>query len=83
MEKLDGSIPTIMFNGKDDLYQLVRETRTFCNELKETVESLKLRVEALELLLSDTQIVDEDAMANTQGNPSMRSNVISKKRKQK
>lgn len=74
---LDDKQPNDIFNGKDDLYRLLRETRT-------AVNTLMLRVEAIEVLLSgnDSYIDESDAeesMANTKGNSGMVPKVYGRK----
>ena len=76
---LDDKQPYDSFSGKDDMYRLLRETRTAIN-------LLMVRVEAIEGILKDdnrNNFIDEgdaeDIMANTKGNGGMVPKVYGRK----
>lgn len=41
MDKLDSTLPAVMFSGRDELYLLVRETRERCNLLEDRIKLLE------------------------------------------
>jgi len=94
MEKLDATLPNIVFSGRDDLYLTLRETREYCNSLKEENIALGNRIQALELLLKDTIVCNgtdqtqyflskDNVMANTQSIQALRPTRVSKRGKKK
>lgn len=83
---LDANQPHDVFNGKDDLYRLLRETRSAIN-------LLSVRVEAIEVMLrGDNEVITggfidegaaEEMMANTISSASMRKASYGKKGRKK